>query len=201
MKETRDTILKEALGLFLRDSFKGVTLSQLLKKTGLSKGAFYHYFESKEQLLREILDSFLMGTEFVGIYSKYSQDSLYQFLQDYLADAELRRRVFGLEDSEKDLSANTNHYFLIFEGIKLFPEFQKRVNDGLKEELEIWKNIVEIARKKGEIKSPMTDEEIAKMFIFSGDGSVFRLFLGNRHETSKEEVFGFWNGFYKQLKA
>jgi TetR/AcrR family transcriptional regulator, transcriptional repressor for nem operon len=200
MKDTRDHILKVALGLFLQDSFKGVTLSQLVKKTGLSKGAFYHYFESKEQLLHEILTSFLIDAN-LGFYSKFSKDSLHQFLQDYMADAELRRRTFGLEDSEKALSKKTNHYILIFEGIKLFPEFRKRVNDGLKTELEAWKNIVGIARKKGEIKSSMSDEEIAKMFIFSGDGSVLRLFLGNRHESIQEDILGFWEGFYNQLKA
>ena len=58
---TRDRIVSASFELFLRHGFDGTGLSQILKETGLSKGAFYHYFASKEALYREVIESFFLA--------------------------------------------------------------------------------------------------------------------------------------------
>jgi TetR/AcrR family transcriptional repressor of nem operon len=52
MADTRDQILTTAFKLFFEKGYKEVTMSELVKETGLSKGAFYHYFLYSEFLLR-----------------------------------------------------------------------------------------------------------------------------------------------------
>jgi AcrR family transcriptional regulator len=56
--DTRSNILKTALLLFLEKGYKDVSYQDLVKKTGLSKGAIYHYFASKEELLNAVFDMF-----------------------------------------------------------------------------------------------------------------------------------------------
>ena len=56
--DTRTNILKTALLLFLEKGYKDVSYQDLVKKTGLSKGAMYHYFASKEDLLIAVFDMF-----------------------------------------------------------------------------------------------------------------------------------------------
>ena len=56
--DTRTNILKAALLLFLEKGYKNVSYQDLVKKTGLSKGAIYHYFVSKEELLLSVFDMF-----------------------------------------------------------------------------------------------------------------------------------------------
>jgi AcrR family transcriptional regulator len=56
--DTRTNILKAALLLFLEKGYKNVSYQDLVKKTGLSKGAMYHYFASKEALLIAVFDMF-----------------------------------------------------------------------------------------------------------------------------------------------
>jgi AcrR family transcriptional regulator len=56
--DTRTNILKTALLLFLEKGYKDVSYQDLVKKTGLSKGAMYHYFSSKEELLNAVFDLF-----------------------------------------------------------------------------------------------------------------------------------------------
>jgi AcrR family transcriptional regulator len=56
--DTRTNILKTALLLFLEKGYKNVSYQDLVKKTGLSKGAIYHYFASKEELLVAVFDMF-----------------------------------------------------------------------------------------------------------------------------------------------
>jgi AcrR family transcriptional regulator len=56
--DTRTNILKTDLLLFLEKGYKDVSYQDLVKKTGLSKGAMYHYFASKEELLNAVFDLF-----------------------------------------------------------------------------------------------------------------------------------------------
>jgi TetR/AcrR family transcriptional regulator, cholesterol catabolism regulator len=50
----RQEIMKAALRLFERNSVASVTLSQVGQELNLSKAAIYHYFDTKEDLLRSI---------------------------------------------------------------------------------------------------------------------------------------------------
>ncbi len=57
---TRDRIVAASFELFLLHGFDGTGLSQILKATALSKGAFYHYFETKEALYHEVIEAFFL---------------------------------------------------------------------------------------------------------------------------------------------
>src|SRR2546423_10066974 len=51
-KDVRRTeLLDQALALFLEHGYENVSLNDLLAATGTPKGAFYHYFPSKEALI------------------------------------------------------------------------------------------------------------------------------------------------------
>jgi AcrR family transcriptional regulator len=62
-QDTRYNILKGALQLFLQKGYKDVSYQDLVKKTGLSKGAIYHYFGSKEDLLVAVLEFLVEATK------------------------------------------------------------------------------------------------------------------------------------------
>jgi AcrR family transcriptional regulator len=198
MKDTKQRIMTIALGLFLRKSFREVTMNELVAATKMSKGAFYHYFESKEQLFLELLNSYFFDSIAVD-YAKFSHESLYAFSRDYVADVSQRMR--RSDGKRKNSLSNINFYFLIFDGIKLFPEFRKKVKETQDREQKAWETIVRIAREKGEIKSPMSNEQIAKYFIFITDGIGMRLIVENKIEEMMDQVVLLWDGFYKQLKA
>lgn len=58
-KDNRALILGTAFKLFFQKGYKAVTMSELVKESGLSKGAFYHYFDSKEELYHNSMEMFL----------------------------------------------------------------------------------------------------------------------------------------------
>lgn len=49
---TRQKILEVAYQLFVEQGYQGTSLSQIIEKTGLSKGAIYYHFSSKEDLFQ-----------------------------------------------------------------------------------------------------------------------------------------------------
>jgi TetR/AcrR family transcriptional repressor of nem operon len=55
---TRDRILDVATEIALDRGFAGASLDDVLRQSGVTKGAFYHYFGSKADLGRAILDRY-----------------------------------------------------------------------------------------------------------------------------------------------
>jgi TetR/AcrR family transcriptional regulator, transcriptional repressor for nem operon len=198
MKDTKEHILNVALELFLKSSYKGVTMQDIVTKTKLSKGAFYHYFKSKEELFLEIMNLFY--NSMLIDYNKFSHESLYQFGNDYLTEMMAK---FNSDNIFKDrmLYNNSNIFFLIFESIRIFPDFRKKFIKSQQNELKEWIKIVELAREKEEIKSSMTDEQIAKLFIFITDGVGMRLIIENKYDILEKEIVKLWEGLYSQIKA
>lgn len=54
----KDELLEIAEKLFLKKGYEETSIEDILKASGLSKGGFYHYFESKEEVLVESIKSF-----------------------------------------------------------------------------------------------------------------------------------------------
>ncbi|WP_082234085.1 TetR/AcrR family transcriptional regulator [Halobacillus massiliensis] len=59
MNNLREKIINTSLTLFEQHGFHGVTVKQIVEASNTSKGGFYHYFYSKEELLFVIHDSFI----------------------------------------------------------------------------------------------------------------------------------------------
>ncbi len=55
-EETVKKILEVSRQLFLEKGYEKATLADIIRETGLSKGAIYHHFASKEEILIRICD-------------------------------------------------------------------------------------------------------------------------------------------------
>ena len=56
---TRDRLIQSARHLFWERGFAGTSMTDLLSHAGVNSGSFYHFFESKEALLRAVLETYL----------------------------------------------------------------------------------------------------------------------------------------------
>ena len=56
--KVRQEIIRSARKLFNRRGFERVTVNQIMAAAGLTRGGFYSYFKSKEDLYVEVLDCF-----------------------------------------------------------------------------------------------------------------------------------------------
>jgi AcrR family transcriptional regulator len=72
-KQKKQLIMDTALELFAENGFHATSMSQVAKKAGVSKGLAYNYFESKQEILDEIVK-----TGFDSIYSHFdlNQDGI-----------------------------------------------------------------------------------------------------------------------------
>lgn len=56
--QTRARVVESARRLFNRHGFEQVTIDQVMASAGLTRGAFYHHFDSKDQLYAAAVASF-----------------------------------------------------------------------------------------------------------------------------------------------
>jgi TetR/AcrR family transcriptional repressor of nem operon len=56
--QTRERILAAAEPMILRQGFAGTSLDDLLKVTGLTKGAFFHHFDGKGDFARALVERY-----------------------------------------------------------------------------------------------------------------------------------------------
>ena len=201
MNDSKEHIITVASKLFLQKNFKEVTMKEIVDKTGLSKGAFYHYFESKEKLFEEVIDHFLFSQVYFD-FDKHSNGSLHDF---YNACANNSNPLKGiiLENVDTDDASEfvPNFYFLIFDAMNLISGFKKKMGDFSKKEISEWTKAVKKAKESGEIKSTLSDKQIAMIFISTADGVAMNLIFGGKYENLRKELLSLWDGFYKSLKA
>jgi AcrR family transcriptional regulator len=58
---TRDRLIEAARYLFWDRGFAGTSMADLLAHAEVNSGSFYHFFESKEALLRAVLEGYIHG--------------------------------------------------------------------------------------------------------------------------------------------
>lgn len=80
----KDKIVEEALKLFLEKGFNETSVDEITKASSISKGSFYTYFKSKEELLETIVKELLNNVEkrFYSIIGKEKKEKI-EYLFDF----------------------------------------------------------------------------------------------------------------------
>jgi AcrR family transcriptional regulator len=62
-EETRNHILEAATQLFSKTGYDATGVAEICQAAGVSKGAFYHHFPTKQAVFIELLNAYLNGIE------------------------------------------------------------------------------------------------------------------------------------------
>ena len=59
MNEKKEKIIKASIQLFAKKGFSSTTIQEIADECGISKGAFYLHFKSKEQLFNRAFEYYI----------------------------------------------------------------------------------------------------------------------------------------------
>ncbi|MCX6235120.1 MAG: TetR/AcrR family transcriptional regulator [Bacteroidetes bacterium] len=104
-------IMDTALELFASQGYYPTSISDIAQKAGISKGLMYNYFESKEDLIKEIVDKGM--AEFTDIFD-VNKDGV-------LTSEEF---TFFIDESFRRLKENTSYWKLYFSIILQPPVYE-----------------------------------------------------------------------------
>lgn len=89
MTTTKDTIIDAAIDLIMQKGATATSLNAICQATGLTKGAFFHYFKSKDDLIKQSILRFSlkMQQSLSSLRSDLAlsaQERLWEFFNNYL---------------------------------------------------------------------------------------------------------------------
>jgi AcrR family transcriptional regulator len=111
---TRDRLVQAAMDVFAERGYHGATVDDIVAASGTSKGAFYHYFSSKQAIFLSLLDQLVEMVE-AGVELAIERQ------EGALARVEAALRVvLEVASARRDLAR-----ILLIEAAALGPEFEQ----------------------------------------------------------------------------
>ena len=167
---TREKILRTAYELFLRRGYSEVSLKQLVKAAGLTKGGFYHHFSSKDELFAEVVDRYL-----ITFFQKLRKE----MLEAEGSSREKLKTLCGqfcslparlLENEREELEFG--YYILIFQGVEHYPRFMEKLAEAYGKMRSSVSDILIEGIEKGEIRSDLDCEAGAFQIVSQAEGAL-----------------------------
>ena len=158
---TKELIIKQSFNLFLKKGYKEVSLNEILKVCEVSKGAFYHYYKSKDELYSDVLDRFFFSyfnKQDVDYSDKLLKDKITYFIEMFLSPYREIANLLG----EKQVSA---YFRFLFQTVNSFPEIRLKVNRHFYIKGYYIFQIIEIAKKNGEVKDSINSKLVARQIL------------------------------------
>ena len=153
--ETNNRIYTAAIDLMDRKGFEKITIADISKKAGVSVGAFYHYFKSKNDILAEIFrkaDEYFSTRVISGLRKKSIPEQIVEYFDHYAkfnvaSGVEMTQQLF-----------NPKIKFFIKKGRPMQTILQDLIRKG---------------QEKKEIRADEDPEELARFLFVLARGVVF----------------------------
>jgi TetR/AcrR family transcriptional regulator, transcriptional repressor for nem operon len=187
--DTRETLIRAGMELLTGQSFAATGLDTVLKRVGIPKGSFYHYFESKEAFGRELMRA----------YDAYFCAKLDRWLIDDTRPA-LERLAAFVEDAKSGMGRHdyTRGCLVGNMGMEvdILPE---DFREQLEHVLQGWQARVLVclrdAQREGAISKAADLDALAAFFWIGWEGAVLRA----RLTRSAAPLDTFFRGFMAGL--
>jgi AcrR family transcriptional regulator len=176
VKDTKDLILDAAFTLFLNNNYELVTFTELCRATKLTKGAVYHYFSSKEELFKAVIQKYVLQRHKCDEPGNLALDKLIEFKIGEIVRREENSIVRQLAKYE---SAPLNYIQLLFMSYKYYPDFKKIGDSVMSDEIEVWKKSIQISIEQKLIRNDIDVEVTAFTFISIISNFALRLIHAN----------------------
>lgn len=194
MNDTKEYIIDQAYKLFLIHSYEAVTISDISKAIGLTKGALYHHFLSKEELFKAVVDKYLV----IDMWDKTVKcTSLHQFIEESIAST---KRIISNTLGEKTTFIPANYISLLIDALRHYPGYESKNELFLSSQIEEIKATMRRAVDSGEIRDDLDIEISALNFYSISLGLASNLYTHKSSSVAFEIYSRQLYGYYKLLK-
>lgn len=185
-KATREKILDAGQQVLLEQGYGGMSVDQVITGAGVTKGAFFHHFKSKNELAQALLDRYVqmddaMLHDLMGRAEKLSHEPLQQYL---IFVGLLEELLAGLTEPPPGCLVASYIYSL-----EMFtPETQQAVIDGFQEWERVLGEKLQSAIDKQPPKLPVTAMQLYDNLLSLFEGGVIMAKLYRKSSTLAEQV-------------
>lgn len=162
---TKEAIAVTALRLFWLRGYKYVSLIDVAGEAGITKGGVYHYFASKEDLLRHVTT--YLFDRFEAKYGELFGDgrSLLATLKAIVVDRELERFAEQLLGIGPGMGDRANHLSFMLELMRNFPDIETLVDSSQARCRDLIERKLAQSMAAGEIRSDVSCRALATVIF------------------------------------
>jgi len=165
-KETQDLIIHTSFELFYEKGYNATSIPDIMKKTSLSKGAFYHHFKNKHEIGKRVIEGILRKRIKEGFINPLNETHN-GTVPDLLLEV-FTKRIKNYSEREKALGCPANN--LVGEIGYTEQDFRVILKTLFEEWREALIKIIETGKSKSEIKKDVNSSSVAISLICAFEG-------------------------------
>lgn len=169
-ESTRNRILDAAKKLVMSKGFAGTSLDDVLKATGLTKGAFFHHFKGKADLARELVKRYALND--LRMFQEFDRQSR------AATDDPLGQVMHFLETFEAYISNSEDpapgcmYAVYTYESRQFDPDVLDFVSDTLRQWTSIYVRKFQEVLDRYDAALPITARQLAEMIVSVIEGGL-----------------------------
>lgn len=197
MKDTKDLILKTAYNMFLYNNYEAVTINNIIKAAGLTKGALYHYYISKEELFKAVVDKYMIENS-TDISVEFL--TLKEFIQ-YMIDLNKRKLTnLIVENPNPHHEVPLNYLSITLAALHYYPNFIKKGVGFYRNQVGRWENSLKKAIENGEIRDDIDIDATTALFLNIGSGTGWNMITSGSLTGTLDNIEKQYWELYKHIK-
>lgn len=164
-QDTKQAVIRTAASLFNKRGFAGVSMSELMKATGLKKGGLYNHFSSKEEIMAEA---------FVFAFGEVTSELSQVIKAEFEAVDKLRAVVEFYRDYplQPTIEGGCPIVNSAVESDDANPLLRERVREAMTTVQSGLTIVIRRGQKRGEFRTEVNPEEAAIAIIAQIDGGI-----------------------------
>lgn len=201
-KSHKRELFRVAFKMFILKSFDGVSIPDIEKATGFTRGTIFHYADTKLDLFRQVVEYYVLERQDIERKIQVADDcTLRQFIDTYAKGVERTmealHEIIGMDVPMRDCS---RAYLNMASQVSvLLPEVHKAFLNAMAKEERLWIEVIGRGVESGELCSDVQPAILAKimMSLFYGRAFQDSLINGMDPKLLKEEMLA----VYERVKG
>ena len=176
-KSHKDELFSAAFRLFILHGYDGVSFSDIEKATGMSRGAIFHYVDTKQDLFRQVIKMFVIDKQSIDMKIKYGKDSsLHDFIDAYIKGVKrTMKEVKHLIGDDVSTALCSRAYLNIIQQVaSILPDLFMSYQQCMDREQQVWQQVITRAIERREVQSGIDVELLAQTFSTLFYGRAYR---------------------------
>ena len=172
---TVNKILEVSKRLFLEKGYDNAKIQDIADELGMTKGAIYHHFESKEEIMNKLGETMFIHNNPFEIVKKRND----------LNGLEKMKLAIKLNQSNEQMVELTNQALPLLENPQILAKMFEANYQNL---LPYWLELIQEGQEDGSIKTDQP-KELAELFILTDLWMIPSLFPGNVDDIKNRYKF------------
>ncbi len=160
-KNTKSKIVSAAWKLFYEQGYDDTTVDDIISLSGTSKGSFYHYFKTKDELMGSL--SYLFDDKYEEI-----KPELENFDNSFDKLMFMNEKLFGMIEDSVSIDLLTRLY-----SSQLVTKGEKQLLDYSRTYFKLLRDVVSAGQRAGDIRDDLSTNEIVKMYALIERGFLY----------------------------